>query len=158
MHNYPCVLCQQTVLTPLKKRRDYRRTKPGEEAVDRLGFPFTDHTKRLKMPLTSSWRRRSTTDGASVGSRPSETSRELVGIESSATTRSQMVGGTSSDPQSTSKSTVSEQHVYNERPASTYLPPQPPPDGELSMSAVRKLSAQVPRTGEVFRSLHDLTE
>ena len=152
MVNDPCVLRPQTVLTPLKKRRDYRRTEPGEEAVDRLGFPFTDHTQRLKMPLKSSWRRRSTTKDASIGSRSSETSRELLGIESSATTQSQTFGGTSSGTQSTPKSTDSEQQVYIERPASTRLSPQPPSERPS------KLSAQFPRTGELFRRLQDPTE
>ena len=148
------------MLTPLKKRRDYRRLSPGEEAVDRLGFPFTDHTKRLKMPLKSSWRRRSTTDDASIGSRPSEISRELVGIasESSATTRSQTLGGTSSGLSSTPKSSASEQRVYNERQSATHLPPQPPRYGERAMSDLQRLSAHVPRTGEIFRRLHDTKE
>ena len=166
---------QQTVVTPLKKRRDYRRLSPGEEAVDRLGFPFTDHTKRLKMPLKCSWRRTSTTDDASVGSRPSETSRELFGIGgSSATTRSQSqtFGGSSSCLPSTPKTpatqpqtpatqprtpvtqprTPTELQVYGERPASSHLSSLLPTDGERPMATGRRLSTAVPRM-EDLRSL-----
>ena len=152
------------MLTPLKKRRDYRRTEPGEEAVDRLGFPFTDHTQRLKMPLKSSWRRRSTTKDASIGSRSSETSRELFGIGSSMTSQSQTFGGSSSALPSTPKTpstqpqtpstqprTPIERQVYSEQPASSHLSLRP--DGERPMSAGRRLSTQVPRMDDLSRCL-----
>ncbi|KAI0208401.1 hypothetical protein LSAT2_006939 [Lamellibrachia satsuma] len=86
----------QTLLTPLRKRRDYRPTRPGEKAVDRFGFPFPEVGQRLKQPMQRFWRRKSSSPGTSLGdggSRKSVTPWTAVDSRPSAGGPRSSVGG-----------------------------------------------------------------